>query len=82
MFTTRVWLAVPLVFASACTLDQVEQESLGEIEAAVGTTTVIPSTGECTHITATRLSDFHVSEYQGVLAGATLKSVPGEHDHR
>jgi hypothetical protein len=46
---------------------------------AVTTTTVIPPDGQCTHIIATRLSDFTVSEYKGVLAGATLQALTGDH---
>src|SRR5262245_9489147 len=47
-------------------------------EVTVTTTTAIPTDGQCTHIVATRLADFQVSEYKGLLAGAKLKALPGE----
>jgi len=39
----------------------------------------IPDDGQCTQITAVRLSDFEVSSYQGVLDGAIFTAREGEH---
>ena len=41
--------------------------------------TPIPSDGQCALITATRLADFHVTTYRGLLDGAVLKLQTGEH---
>ena len=58
--------------------DAREASELGEASAYIGTTTVIPASGTCTHVVATRLSDFAVSEYQGPLAGGAFSVLPGE----
>lgn len=50
----------------------------GEARAYVTTTATIPSDGTCTHIIATRLSDFAVSEYRGVLSGGSFSVLPGD----
>lgn len=49
-----------------------------QASAFVGTTTTIPGDGACAHIVATRLADFHVSEYRGPLAGASFSVSTGE----
>lgn len=50
----------------------------GEASAYITTTATIPSDGACTHIIATRLSDFAVSEYRGVLSGGSFSVLPGD----
>ena len=70
-------IALPVVAAAGChAADGVEPT--GEATAYVGTTATIPPDGACTHIIATRLADFAVSEYQGPLAGGSFSVLPGD----
>jgi len=58
-----------------------EDDLLGTEEAnvQVAAAAAIPATGDCTHIIATRLADFQVTEYRGLLADASLAVRAGEH---
>lgn len=78
MRTTYLCLAL---YTVACDVDRLPDENLvGEREVRVeARATLIPVTGECTRITATRLSDFQVSTFIGPLDGAVLLARPGEH---
>src|SRR5262245_58255158 len=69
--------ACALIALAGCQgLDGEDAET--EASAFIGTTSTIPSDGACAHIVATRLSDFHVSEFRGLLAGASFSVAAGE----
>jgi hypothetical protein len=70
--------ALVALWSSACVeVVYRDPEQLGDVDIAV-TTTVIPEDATCTHIVATRLSDFQTSEYRGLLAGAEFKGFKGD----
>jgi hypothetical protein len=80
----RSWLSLPLpaLFAGAtlglgaCS-SSADHPAVAQV--SITTTAVIPPDGQCTHIKATRLADFTVSEYKGMLSTATLQALTGEH---
>jgi hypothetical protein len=55
-----------------------DEHDLGEGRAYIGTTGTIPADATCTHIVATRLADFVVSEYKGALSGGVFSVQAGE----
>ncbi|HEU5056978.1 MAG TPA: hypothetical protein VFU21_10660 [Kofleriaceae bacterium] len=68
-----------LLTATACGGGD-EDDDLGEAQVTVEVPLEgIPPDGQCTHIIATRLSDFRVSSYQGALGGAVFQARQGEH---
>lgn len=72
-------IGLPALAVVGChAADEREAGEVGAASAYIGTTTVIPANGTCTHVVATRLSDFAVSEYQGPLAGGAFSVLPGE----
>src|SRR5262245_18734066 len=71
-----------LLAATLCACATTEGGDDGALDLAVATittTTTPPADGQCTHIVATRVSDFQVSEYKGPLSGATMTVRSGEH---
>jgi len=78
MRTSHAFLFLAL---GACAVDGAgDDDATSETAAEIHTTgTAIPEDGACAHIVATRLSDFHVAEYRGVLADATFTAPLGEH---
>lgn len=66
-----------VAMVSACTSTPPE-EATGVAIAQVGVTGVLPPDATCTHIVATRLADFQVTELKGGLAGASFMVPTGE----
>jgi hypothetical protein len=62
----------------ACQTQGDETETTGDATAYIGSSGPVPDDGQCTHVVVTRLSDFHVSQYQGPLAGGSFQVSAGE----
>ncbi len=81
-FPIRGLLLAALAVAPACGDELGDGTSAidptDRVEVAISTTATIPPDGQCTHIVATRLADFQVSEYKGPLAGAVLAARKGD----
>jgi hypothetical protein len=77
---TPAFLALALGACVEAAPDDVETDD-AEVAVHVAAS-AIPTDGECTHIVATRLSDFRVTEYRGPLPGASFAARIGEHDVR
>jgi hypothetical protein len=77
----RITSVTPVLFAfTVAGCIAADDAPTDQTEAAVHTVpSEIPLDGECTHIVATRLSDFATSEYRGVLAEASFPARVGEH---
>lgn len=57
-----------------------DEDDVGEAEVTVEVPLEgIPVNGQCARITATRLSDFRVTSFQGALEGASFRAPKGEH---
>ena len=76
--TAQSLVACSALALSGCGGDHVGQSSSLQLADVVVTATAIPNDGQCTHIVVTRLADFQVTEYRGLLAGATIKAPLGE----
>src|SRR5882672_3599392 len=73
------WLySAAIALALGGCLSDHDGDTFDDAEAYIGASGVIPNDAQCTHITATRLADFHVSTYQGPLAGGSFKVGSGE----
>lgn len=54
------------------------EHEAGEASAYIAVTGAVPDDAACTHVVATRLADFAVSEYRGVLSGGTFSVLTGD----
>ncbi|HWO22462.1 MAG TPA: hypothetical protein VNO30_27075 [Kofleriaceae bacterium] len=78
MSSKRLWCgAITVATLAACGTGS-EEDASDTATVDVSLTGTVPTDGRCTHITSTRLSDFTVSSYQGLLAGASFTVNVGE----
>lgn len=73
----RLGWIVGTVLLVACGENSAKPPSVGESVAQILTRNV-PADAACIHIEATRLSDYTVTSFQGLIAGATFSTVTGE----
>lgn len=71
-------IVVPVLAIAGCRAPDERDASEASASAYIGTTATVPPDGVCTHVVVTRLADFAVSEYEGLLAGGVFSVLPGE----